>query len=93
MKQTRMFCRGCLREWIAPRASYVNSSPVTITGNPPGLPNCPICGSSDIEQVIYEPDFPGGDIPRGTPRAQNSGLGNELGVDNSPDPNEIFYGE
>jgi len=63
IKQRRWLCKECKREWIEPTACYVNSSPLTITGNKRN-DLCPICGSGSIEYVEYTPPFPGGDIPR-----------------------------
>jgi len=65
MVQTRWFCEDCKREWVENvSGTFVNSSPVSISGNPVGGNNCPICGSCSINIVKYNPDFPGGDIPR-----------------------------
>lgn len=60
----RWYCRECKREWLEPSACYANSAPCSITGNPINGPNCPVCGSPEIELVEYKPEFPGGDIPR-----------------------------
>jgi hypothetical protein len=62
-KQRRWFCQECKREWIEPTACYVNSSPLTITGNKRN-DLCYYCGSGSIEYVEYTPAFPGGDLPR-----------------------------
>lgn len=65
----RSICKECKREWIDPRDSnanggcFVNSAPVSITGNPLG-DNCPTCGSPEVDEVLYKPNFPGLDIPR-----------------------------
>lgn len=65
----RFLCLECKREWLDPRESnntggnYVNSWPVSITGNPPGE-NCPICGSPEIQEIIFKPFMEGLDIPR-----------------------------
>ena len=59
----RWLCKSCAREWIEPTAYFLNSAPVSISGNPKGL-NCPICGGPDIELVEYKPELPGLDIPR-----------------------------
>lgn len=64
MKQERMYCRECKREWVEPRANYMNNKPCSITGNPIGGNNCPVCGSPELELVRYDSPFPGGDIPR-----------------------------
>lgn len=64
MKQERYFCRECKREWMEPRTNFVNSSPCSITGNPIGGGNCPVCGSPEIQIVQFQPHFPGLDIPR-----------------------------
>lgn len=60
----RWYCRECHREWLVPTACYANSAPVSITGNPINGPNCQVCGSPEIELVEYQPEWPGGDIPR-----------------------------
>ena len=52
-KQTRWICRGCDREWVA----WVNQLDGTSD-------ICPRCKSPQIEQVTYDPQFPGGDIHR-----------------------------
>lgn len=62
MKQTRVLCNECKREWLEPKY-LVNSSAMTITGNRRD-DLCPICGSGQIEMVEYTPSFLGGDIPR-----------------------------
>lgn len=63
MRQERMFCRECKREWLQPRANYTNSSPCSITGNPIFGPNCPVCGSPELHLIYYNAE-PGLDIPR-----------------------------
>lgn len=71
-KQRRWLCKECKREWHdvhqtnANYGQYFNSSPCSITGNPPGS-NCPVCGSPEIIEVIYTPHLPGLDIPRHQP--------------------------
>ena len=60
----RYLCRECKREWIDPTYWYANSSPVTISGNPKSIKNCPICGSPEVDLVEYKPSEPGLDIPR-----------------------------
>jgi hypothetical protein len=71
-KQRRWLCKECKREWHdiyqtnANYGQYFNSSPCSITGNPPGS-NCPVCGSPEIVEVIYTPPYPGLDIPRDQP--------------------------
>lgn len=55
----------CDREWVEPKFHYINSAPVSITGNPINLPMCPICGSGEIELIEFKPFLPGMDIPRG----------------------------
>lgn len=64
MKTFRSFCKECKREWIVPTTSYVNSAPVSISGNPLSGSNCPICGSPEITDIYFDPDYPGLDIPR-----------------------------
>lgn len=65
----RYHCRECHREWLDPKESratggdYVNSWPVSMTGNPDGE-NCPICGSPEVEEIMYRPFMEGLDIPR-----------------------------
>lgn len=67
-KQRRMMCHECKREWIQPQTGlYMNSSPLTITGNKRD-DLCPICGSGSIEEIIFTPSFLGGDIPRNEPQ-------------------------
>ena len=58
MTQRRWFCRTCLREWLGHSAA----------GADPWYPEqgCPGCHGSQIEQVEYRPQFPGGDMPRDT---------------------------
>jgi hypothetical protein len=63
MLQTRLFCYDCKREWLEPHANYVNSAPCSVSGNPPHMNNCPICGSSDVRIIQYNSE-PGLDIPR-----------------------------
>ena len=46
--------------------NYVNSWPVSVTGNPATSENCPICGSPETIEVMYKPRMPGLDIPRDT---------------------------
>ena len=60
----RWLCRECHREWIEPKECFVNSAPITITGNPRNGLNCPTCGSPEIQLVEYKPTLPGLDIPR-----------------------------
>lgn len=60
----RWLCQECKREWIDPTFHFVNSAPVTITGNPKTNKNCPVCGSPEIELIEYRPEYPGLDIPR-----------------------------
>lgn len=62
--QRRWFCKECKREWIEPRACYMNSAPLSITGNPLNGSNCQTCGSPEIELVEFKPFLPGLDIPR-----------------------------
>jgi len=68
-KTKRFLCKECKREWIDPRWSnqsggcYGNSSPVSISGNPPGK-NCPTCGSPEVELIEFTPPYPGLDITR-----------------------------
>ena len=60
----RWFCRECKREWVEPKAYYMNSAPLSITGNPLNGKNCQTCGSPEIELVEFKPPLPGLDIPR-----------------------------
>jgi hypothetical protein len=62
--QRRWFCKECKREWVEPRAYYMNSAPVSITGNPLNGRNCQTCGSPEIELIEFKPPLPGLDIPR-----------------------------
>jgi len=55
MIHKRWLCHACLREWAHARREVPRSDES----------QCPICLSTDIEQVQYEPPFLGGDIPRG----------------------------
>jgi hypothetical protein len=56
----RTICHDCGRQWVNPIASFVNSAPVSITGNNrPDL--CGICGSCNTKEVEYTPTFLGGD--------------------------------
>lgn len=51
MTQTRWFCHDCQREWADAwqwKAEH----------------GCPACRSARIEQVLFTPPFPGGDLPR-----------------------------
>lgn len=64
MKHVRIYCRECKRERLDPKKYFVNSAPLTITGNKRD-DLCIYCGSGEIETVEYEPQFLGGDIPRG----------------------------
>ena len=52
----RWWCYDCQREWLQHSAAGAN----------PWAPEmgCPGCKSSRIEEHIYVPAFPGGDIPR-----------------------------
>ena len=61
--QRRWMCRECKREWVEPTYHFVNSAPCSITGNPKGV-NCPVCGSPEIQEVLFKPYFPGLDIDR-----------------------------
>lgn len=61
IKHRRWYCPNCSREWIEPSTGmYVNSAPLTITGNKRN-DLCPICGGPDIRFVEYTPKFLGGD--------------------------------
>jgi len=62
--QRRWLCKECHREWVEPRAWFVNSSPCSITGNPINSGNCSVCGSPEIIEVEFNPSVPGLDIPR-----------------------------
>lgn len=61
IKHKRWYCPNCKREWVEPTAYFVNSAPLTITGNKRN-DLCPICGGPDIQFVEYTPKFLGGDI-------------------------------
>lgn len=63
----RSLCKECKREWVEPTAYFMNSAPVSVTGNPKSLVNCPICGSPEVQLIEYKPDYPGLDIPREEP--------------------------
>jgi hypothetical protein len=62
--QRRFLCKECHREFLRLSEYYVNSSPVTITGNPVTSPNCPTCGSPEVIYLEFKPLLPGLDIPR-----------------------------
>lgn len=60
----RWYCKECHREWVEPKDCYMNSAPISITGNPLKGPNCQYCGSPEIQLIQFKPKFPGLDIPR-----------------------------
>lgn len=65
MKHTRTYCAECKRQRLIPVKYFVNSAPLTITGNKRD-DLCVYCGSGSIEEVVYTPKFLGGDyIPPG----------------------------
>lgn len=65
MKHTRIYCHECKRQRIDATKSFMNSAPLTITGNRRD-DLCIYCGSGSIEVIQYEPQFLGGDyIPPG----------------------------
>lgn len=53
-QQTRWTCTDCRREWV--------DALWTVQNRPWDRAGCPACGSSSIQQVTYEPVFPGADI-------------------------------
>lgn len=58
----RWLCGLCQREWLHAQEFEGNGYRPWVEAD-----GCPRCRSNDIKLVKYEPQFYGGDIPRGEP--------------------------
>mgnify|MGYP001558960470 CR=1 FL=1 len=67
MKQTRWICEGCGREWLTADEHYAQPRVLDARGQSKvwePADGCPRCHHAGIKQVVFDPSFPGGDIPR-----------------------------
>jgi hypothetical protein len=58
--QSRWLCSDCGREWLDISQTASGANPWHSDEG------CPVCSSPSITERKYQPDFPGGDIPRAT---------------------------